>query len=363
MGHYNYQIQIILRNVSAGRTRKGSNGGKMNDRNLLELTDSGIYCRIGDFHIDPWRPVRKAVITHAHFDHARPGSKTYLVSEYSKEILKLRLGHEIDVTSSKYGETIHLNGIKLSLHPAGHVLGSSQVRIEHGGQVWVVSGDFKTEKDSTCDAFEQLRCHTFVTESTFGLPVFRWSPQNEIFDNINSWWKSNQSQAITSILFAYALGKSQRIIAGLDPTIGPIFTHGAVENVNQCYRDAGIALPATRYIGLQEDKRAFFGAMVVAPPTADHHGWTKKFSKTSKGLASGWMQIRGMRRRRSVDRGFVLSDHSDWKGLTETIRNTGAESVWVMHGYSTELVRWLREKGLDAIEIETGLGTDIEADE
>ncbi len=335
----------------------------MKNTHLLEVTDSGIYCRIGDFYIDPWRPVEKAVITHAHFDHARPGSKTYLVSEDSQGILKLRLGGDIDVTPARYGETLSINGIKLSLHPAGHVLGSAQIRIEYKGHVWVVSGDYKTEKDSTCASFEQLRCHTFVTESTFGLPVFRWLPQNEVFDDINRWWKSNQSQEITSILFAYAFGKSQRIISGLDPAIGPIFTHGAVENVNQCYRDAGIALPATRYIGEQKDKKVFVGAMVIAPPAADFHGWTKKFSKVSKAFASGWMQIRGMRRRRSVDRGFVLSDHSDWQGLTETIKNTGAERVWVMHGYSTELVRWLQEKGVDAAEIETGFTAEIEDDE
>jgi putative mRNA 3-end processing factor len=349
-----------LRAISTNRNKGDSNGKKMKNSNLLELTDWGIYCRLGDFYIDPWRPVEKAVITHAHFDHARPGSKTYLVAEASKSILKQRLGHEVDVTSATYGETFYINGLRLSLHPAGHVLGSAQVRIEHGGEVYVISGDYKTEKDKTCEPFEQLRCHTFVTESTFGLPVFRWPPQNEIFDHINRWWKNNQSQQITSILFAYALGKAQRIIAGLDPTMGPIFTHGAVENINQCYRDAGIALPATQYIGAQKDKKAFAGAMVIAPPTADQHGWTKKFSKISKGFASGWMQIRGMRRRRDVDRGFVLSDHSDWQGLTQTIQNTGAERVWVMHGYSAELVRWLQENGLEAVEIETRSRAEVE---
>jgi putative mRNA 3-end processing factor len=332
----------------------------MQHSNLLELTDSGIYCRIGNFYIDPWRPVEKAMISHAHFDHARPGSKTYLATEDSKNILRMRLGTEIDITAAPYGETLHINGIKLSLHPAGHVLGSAQIRIEYNGQVWVVSGDYKTEADSTCAPFEQLRCHTFVTESTFGLPVFHWSPQHMIFNAINGWWKANQIQAGTSILFAYAMGKAQRIIAGLDPTIGPIFTHGAVENVNQCYRNAGIALPVTQYIGAQAHKKAFAGAMVIAPPTADAPSWLKKFANTSMAFVSGWMQIRGMRRRRAVDRGFVLSDHSDWKGLTETIQDTGAECIWVMHGYTAELARWLREKGLNAIEIETPLPAEIE---
>ena len=335
----------------------------MKNSKILEQTDSGLYCPLGDFYIDPWRPVEKAVITHAHFDHARPGSKTYLATEDSKSILQLRLGQDIDITTAKYGQTFVINGVKLSLHPAGHVLGSAQVRIEHNGEVWVISGDYKTEADSTCAPFEQLRCHTFVTESTFGLPVFRWSTQHAIFADINNWWKANQEQGRTSILFAYALGKAQRIISGLNPDIGTIFTHGAVENVNQCYRMAGIALPATQHTGSQTDKNAFAGAMVIAPPSANTAAWTKKFGKINTAFASGWMQIRGIRRRRAVDRGFVLSDHSDWQGLTETIQNSEAKSVWVVHGYSAELVRWLQEKGLDAREIETSIGAQIESEE
>jgi putative mRNA 3-end processing factor len=335
----------------------------MKNLKILEQTDSGLYCPIGDFYIDPWRPVEKAVITHAHFDHARPGSKTYLATEDSSIILQLRLGRDIDITAAKYGQTFFINGVQLSLHPAGHVLGSAQVRIERNGEVWVVSGDYKTEADSTCAPFEQLRCHTFVTESTFGLPVFRWSPQRAIFTDINNWWKANQAEGSTSILFAYALGKAQRIISGLNPDVGPIFTHGAVENVNQCYRTAGIALPPTQYTGSQTDKNAFAGAVVIAPPSAGTAAWTKKFGKINTAFASGWMQIRGMRRRRAVDRGFVLSDHSDWQGLTETIQNSEAKSVWVVHGYSAELVRWLQEKGLDAREIKTPIGAEIESEE
>lgn len=331
--------------------------------NLLEQTRSGIYCPIGGFFIDPWRPVEKAVITHAHFDHARPGSKTYLTTEHSKDIMRLRLGKEVDITAARYGQTFNINGLKLSLHPAGHVLGSAQIRIEHNGEVWVVSGDYKTETDSTCAPFEQLRCHTFVTESTFGLPVFRWSPQNEIFNHINNWWKMNQMQDRTSILFAYALGKAQRIISGLNPEIGPIFAHGAVENVNHCYRMAGIQMPATHYAGSQADKNAFAGAIVIAPPSANTASWIKKFGKINTAFASGWMQIRGIRRRRAVDRGFVLSDHSDWQGLIETIKNSDAQNVWVMHGYAAELVRWLQENGLNARQIEVPVRAEIESEE
>lgn len=332
----------------------------MKDSNLLELTESGLFCRSGNFYIDPWQAVERAVITHAHADHARRGSKKYLVSKSSANLLRQRLGNDIDVQPMEYSEALYINGIKLSLHPAGHVLGSAQVRIEHKGEVWVVSGDYKTETDPTCAPFEQLRCHTFVTESTFGLPVFKWRPQAEIFADINSWWKTSQSQGKTSVLFAYSLGKAQRAIAGLDATLGPILTHGAVENINQCYRQSGIALPSTRQVSAVADKKEFAGAMVIAPPTADTPSWTKKFPETSKALASGWMQIRGMRRRRAVDRGFALSDHSDWNGLTRTIQNTGAESIWVTHGYSAELVQYLQEKGLDAREIQTPFSNEIE---
>jgi putative mRNA 3-end processing factor len=332
----------------------------MKDSNLLELTESGLFCRNGNFYIDPWQAVERAVITHAHADHARRGSKKYLVSKSSANLLRQRLGNDIDVQPMEYSEALYINGTKLSLHPAGHILGSAQVRIEHRGEVWVVSGDYKTEADPTCAPFEQLKCNTFVTESTFGLPVFKWRPQAEIFADINSWWKTNQSQEKTSVLFAYSLGKAQRVIAGLDATLGPILTHGAVENMNQCYRQAGIALPATRHLAAVADKKEFAGAMVIAPPTADKPSWTKKFSETGKAFASGWMQIRGMRRRRAVDRGFALSDHSDWNGLTRTILNTGAESIWVTHGYSAELVQYLQEKGLDAREVQTQFRNEIE---
>ena len=327
---------------------------------LLEMTAAGIYCRPGDFFVDPWQAVDRAVITHAHADHARSGCAQYLASTDSEAILRLRLGVDIRLQSVAYGETVALNGVSVSLHPAGHVLGSAQIRIERQGEVWVVSGDYKIETDSTCAAFEQLKCHTFVTESTFGLPVFKWRPQADIFADINSWWQSNQAQKKTSILFAYSLGKAQRIIAGLDTALGRIFTHGAVENVNQCYRRAGIRLPVTRHVAGVTDKNAFRGAMVVAPPSADTPAYTKRFASAGKAFTSGWMQIRGMRRRRSVDRGFVLSDHADWNGLINTIMASEAENVWVTHGYSSEVVRYLLEQGLNARRVETQFSSGID---
>ncbi|MEJ2165943.1 MAG: ligase-associated DNA damage response exonuclease, partial [Desulfobacterales bacterium] len=225
--------------------------------------------------------------------------------------------------------------------------------LERGGEVWVVSGDYKIEPDATCAPFEPLKCHTFVSESTFGLPIFKWRPQAEIFEAVNQWWLGNQERGQTSILYAYSLGKAQRIIAGLDPSIGPIITHGAVENMNQCYREAGVMLPPTRHATDSTANSELTGAMVIAPPSADSAGWTKKFAPAAKAFASGWMQIRGNRRRRAVDRGFVLSDHSDWLGLNSAIRQTGAETIWVSHGYTAEMVRWLRENGWNAKAVAT----------
>jgi putative mRNA 3-end processing factor len=341
-----------------------SNGDpNMSKNEFLQVTAAGIYCRPGDFYIDPWQAVDRAVITHAHADHARPDCRRYLAAADSEGLLRLRLGEDVRLQPMAYGETVALNGVTVSLHPAGHVLGSAQVRIEHKGQVWVVSGDYKNETDSTCAAFEQLKCHTFVTESTFGLPVFKWRPQADIFADINGWWRANQAQAKTSVLLAYSLGKAQRVIAGLDADIGPIFTHGAVENVNQCYRQAGISLPATRHVAAVEDKNNFAGAMVVAPPSADTPAYTRRFANPGKAFTSGWMQIRGMRRRRVVDRGFVLSDHCDWRGLTDTIMASEAENVWVTHGYSAEVVRYLRERSLNARQVETQFSSGIDRTE
>ncbi|MGD2271954.1 MAG: ligase-associated DNA damage response exonuclease [Desulfobacterales bacterium] len=326
---------------------------------FLQLTSSGLFCPMGDFFIDPWHPVEKALITHGHADHTCRGCHKYLAAKSGEKILRRRLGSDIELQTLRYGERIYQNGVAISLHPAGHILGSAQVRIEYKGRIWVVSGDYKVEPDPTCAPFEIIRCHTFITESTFGLPIFSWPSQREIFDDINAWWRTNSQQQRSSILFAYALGKAQRVLAGLDNAIGPILTHGAVENFTQCFRESGISLPPTQYVGEVADKRRFQKALIVAPPSADSVVWTKKFSNTSKAFASGWMQIRGYRRRRTVDRGFVLSDHSDWDGLIGTIEATGAETIWVTHGYSSELVRWLQEHGLNAQAVPTRYSGEI----
>jgi putative mRNA 3-end processing factor len=227
------------------------------------------------------------------------------------------------------------------------------VRIEHRGEVWVVSGDYKVEPDPTCMPFESIRCHTFVTESTFGLPIYRWAGEAEVLADIHAWWRGNREAGRASLLFAYALGKAQRLLAGLDPSIGPIFTHGAVEKMNAAYRAQGVRLPETQHVALAEKSQSWAGAMIVAPPSARGSAWARKFGDASTGFASGWMQIRGARRRRAIDRGFILSDHADWPGLLGAIRASGAERVWITHGYSEVLARHLQEQGLEAKVVQT----------
>lgn len=327
---------------------------------LLEITPAGLYCPAGHFHIDPWRPVEKAVITHAHADHLRWGSASYLVSKAGETVTRTRLGDRYPVQTAAYGERVTVNGVTVSFHPAGHLLGSAQVRVEHRGEVWVVSGDYKTAADPTCEPFEPVRCHLFVTESTFGLPVYRWEPPEAIFAGVNDWWRVNAAAGVCSIVYGYALGKAQRILASIDPSIGPIYTHGATEKLVRAYRDAGVKLPETRPVSEAPGGRKrtagggqWAGALVLAPPSAHGSTWARKFAPSSAGIASGWMRIRGTRRRKAVDRGFVISDHADWPGLLSAITATGAERVWVTHGYTAVLVRYLREKGLDAEVVET----------
>jgi putative mRNA 3-end processing factor len=320
---------------------------------LLTLTPQGLYCEPGDFFVDPWEPVDRAVITHAHGDHATWGSRAYLTSTEGAGVLRLRMQPGAIIRGANYGERIDLNGTIISLHPAGHILGSAQVRIEHHGEVWVVSGDYKTDPDPTCTPFEPVRCHTFVTESTFGLPIYRWPSQREVFDDINAWWRANAAAGKTSLLLGYTLGKAQRLVAGLDPAIGPILTHGAVERMIQAYRAAGVFLPPTCYAGTAANRIDSTGAIVVAPPHAIGSLWARRFGAHSTGFASGWMLIRGARRRQSLDRGFPLSDHVDWPSLLTAVEATGAGQVWVTHGFTAPVVRWLRDKGIDAQAIQT----------
>jgi putative mRNA 3-end processing factor len=316
---------------------------------LLRIDARGLYCEAGQFHIDPWEPVDRAIITHAHGDHARWGSRRYLCSREGERVLRTRLGPDAVIEAVDYGQTIDFDGVRVSLHPAGHILGSAQIRVEHHGEVWVASGDYKTDPDSTCTAFELVKCHTFITESTFGLPIYRWTDEREVFDDIRAWWSANRDAGRASILFAYALGKAQRLLAGLaDAPVGPIYTHGAVERLNRDYREAGVRLADTQYATELPKGHRFSGSLIVAPPSASGNIWLRRFGEVSTGFASGWMRLRGARRRRTVDRGFVLSDHVDWPSLLSAVEGTGAECVWVTHGTREPFVRWLSERGIDA---------------
>jgi putative mRNA 3-end processing factor len=330
---------------------------------IISPTSSGLYCAAGDFYIDPWRPVDRAVITHAHGDHARPGSRAYLAAKRGLPVLQTRLGPEAAIEGLDYGEAREVGGVKVSLHPAGHVLGSSQVRIEHRGEVWVVSGDYKLDPDPTCEPFEPVRCDTFITESTFGLPIYRWRPPEEIFAGINRWWADNSAQGRASVLFGYAFGKAQRILGSVDDSIGPIVVHGAVEALNRGYRECGIALPQTT-LGTEITSRSqAAGALIVAPPSAQSTPWLKRFGDYSDAFASGWMAIRGARRQRAVDQGFVLSDHADWPSLQRAIESTGARRILVTHGFTETMVRWLTERGYEAQAIKTEFEGEAGAEE
>ena len=331
-------------------------------KDLITLRPQGLYCEVGDFYIDPWRPVDRAVITHAHADHARSGSQHYLASVRGEHVLRSRLG-QISLECLNWGEKRQINGASVSLHSAGHVLGSAQVRIEHRGQVWVASGDYKTEPDATCDAFEPVPCDTFITESTFGLPVYRWQPPAQVFADISAWWSRNAANGQCSVLYAYSFGKAQRVLSGVDASIGPIVCHGAVASLNEAYRTSGVALPETIAAGDVKDKADLSRALVVAPPSAAGSSWLRRFGKHSDAFASGWMRLRGARRRRALDRGFALSDHADWPGLQTAISATGASRVIVTHGYEAVMVRWLRDQGLQAQSFQTEFAGEAGSDE
>ncbi|MEL6135697.1 MAG: ligase-associated DNA damage response exonuclease, partial [Bacteroidota bacterium] len=245
----------------------------------------------------------------------------------------------------------------ISFHPAGHITGSAQIRLAYQGEVWVISGDYKVEDDGLCEAFEPVKCQHFITESTFGLPVYRWKAQEEIFADINAWWAQNAKEGKATLLTGYSLGKAQRLIQGLDETIGPIYTHGAVENTNEVLRANGIRIKDTQRVVLQgpdkQKKSDFQGAIIVAPPSAAGSTWARRFGPTSLGMASGWMSLRGARRRRAADRGFILSDHADWEGLHTAIKETEATHIYVTHGYSNLFAKWLNTQGYHAQVVET----------
>lgn len=322
----------------------------MSQSDLLTFTSKGIFCPRADVFIDPSQPVERAVITHAHSDHARWGHKYYIAQTQNNEILRLRLGDGINLSLKDYNQPFTINGVRFSFHPAGHIWGSAQVRVEYKGEVWVASGDYKTESDGFSQDFEPVKCHSFITESTFALPVFQWRPQPEVIGQINQWWKDNARKGKTSIICAYALGKAQRIISNVDTSIGPIFVHGAVWNVQQALERDGATFPKVTYVSdeLKKNKADFSQGLVVTPSSALGTSWIRKFHPYEVATVSGWMNIRGIKKRRNAGKGFVLSDHADWNGLNQAIAETSAENVWVTHGYTETFARWLQQQGLNA---------------
>jgi len=327
-------------------------------KSLIEFTKSGFYCAEGDFYIDPWRPVKNALITHAHSDHLKHGSKNYLLHKNSIQIAKYRLNSQGHFQSIKYRKPLIINGVEVVFFPAGHITGSAQIRITNKKEVWVISGDYKTENDGLSTPYEPVQCDHFVTESTFGLPVFSWQKQELVFEQINGWWQNNKAEGKCSVLGAYALGKAQRLLQGIDDNIGEIFTHGAIENVNEVLRNSGISLKATQKVSNNLSKKDFAGSLILATPSAISSSWMRRFGSSSTAVASGWMQIRGTRRRRSVDRGFILSDHCDWQQLNESIKATSAENIYVTHGYTAIFAKWLNEQGYNAKVVKTEFGDE-----
>lgn len=326
---------------------------------LIEFTDKGLFCRKGNFYIDPWKPVDFAVITHAHSDHAFYGHKKYLCHEKSKPILQLRLGNN-NYHTTEWGKTIYTNGVKISLHPAGHVLGSAQVKVEYNGEVWVFSGDYKTEDDGICESYEPIKCNTFITESTFGLPIYKWKKQAEIYTDIQQWILQNQSNNKTSVLIAYSLGKTQRVLDAVKNVTSKIYVHGAIYNMQQVLLQHQLHDVQVIKVTQDIDKKDFTNGVIIAPPSADGTPWMKKFGDYKLGICSGWMQVRGNVRRKNADKGFVLSDHCDFESLVSSTKATEAEKVFVTHGFQSAFTKYLNETGIHAEEVKTEFGNDEE---
>ena len=329
----------------------------MNKKGLLVHTALGLYCPKADVYLDPWKPVKKAILSHGHADHARWGSSSYLCTPTAAPVIKYRLG-DINLETLPFGEEKLINGVSFSFHPAGHILGSAQIKVSYKGEIVVFSGDYKTANDGFSEAFEPVKCHTFITESTFGLPVYHWQDQKWVFNEMEEWCKNNRNNHHLSILYGYSLGKAQRILQGLPESVGPIFTHSTIEAVLNVMRNQGVSLKNTIPVNEHLTRADLLSGVIIAPPAVQNSNWLKKFEPIRNGVVSGWMSLRGARRRRNADKGFVLSDHADWEGLNEAISLTGAENVFVTHGYTDILSKWLIDKGLNAQPLETNFEGD-----
>ena len=326
---------------------------------LIKFTNKGIYCEQGGFYIDPWQPVDLAVTTHGHADHVKWGNKAYLCHELTRPILQQRLGADLVIETLPYNKQIDINGVKLSMFPAGHVIGSAQIRLEYKGEICVVSGDYKVEFDGISTPFEPVKCHTFVSESTFGLPIYKWQPQDIIFNQIQSWVSDNRDKGKTSVLVAYSLGKAQRLIKNLADYC-EIYVHNSIANLNEGFLKAGVELPETIRITPELKKEVLQQGIVIVPPAMAEGKWIKTLQQAATGVCSGWMQVRAGRRWRSADAGFALSDHADWPGLLSAIKATEAEKVFVTHGFTATFSKYLNEIGIASEEVKTQYGNEEE---
>jgi len=319
---------------------------------LVEWTPQGLYCRRGDFYIDPQRGVNTAIITHAHSDHARRGSQHYFCTQSGLHLLKSRLGPKIKATGIPYQQSFQLGEVQVSFHPAGHILGSAQIRIEWDSQVWVVSGDYKREADPSCEPFESVQCNTFITEATFGTPRYIWDKTRQHGKEIYSWWAENAKSGVNSLLFGYSLGKTQRILAELAPYFTrPVVIHPSMQEITECYRAEGRKLAPTLGLDSPQLQKPLRGELILAPPSILKGEFLEQLGEYETAFASGWMQGSSPFHQSGYDKGFVISDHADWNDLNQSIKETGAKRVFVLHRSHGALVRHLRKQGLEAYPI------------
>lgn len=325
----------------------------MNATTLLTYTTKGLYCPIADVYIDPHKSVTRAIITHGHSDHAIMGHRYYLCTPMTGSIIKFRLGSFIQVQTIPFGESIYINQVRFSFHPAGHIPGSAQIRVEYKGEVWVVTGDYKTEVDQVSGTFELIQCNTFITETTFALPIYQWKPQSIIIEEVLSWYQDNLVNGKTSVILAYALGKSQRIIEFIPKDI-PVYTHGTVDNTNDVIRAAGLNMRPSIKVSSRINKKDIQKGITIAPSSVLNTPWMRALQSPVTATASGWMTLNNNRKKQAADYGFALSDHVDWNALNEVVFACGAEKIWLTHGYTHDYSRWLESKGKSTYCIEGG---------
>ena len=314
---------------------------------MLQVTSNGLYCVPGDFYIDPYRSVPTAVITHGHADHARWGMGHYISTPMTADIMRIRIGKDISVTAHEYHAPFDLNGVRVTLIPAGHILGSAQVVLEHNNQRSIITGDFKTDDDPTVHPFEAMPCDLLVMETTFALPIYHWPSATDVMADIHAFWQQNQVAGEHTVLYAYSLGKAQRLVAGLDSTVGPVAVHRAVDNMNQVYKQYGFLDNLPPVLTKSEVADWDRPGIIIAPPATQGSAWLKTLGRYREAYVSGWMLSRGQTRRRNM-RGFVLSDHADWAGLNATVAACAPTQVWTMHGSTHIYAKYLQEQGIAA---------------